>query len=233
MTRFACFALLALMVGVSGEVVHAAGRAEIKHMVVEEARNSIVPPALALAVAKVESDFQARVESPKGARGVMQIMPATARDLYGVDADELWDARLNIQLGIDYLERLHGQYGGRWDLALSHYNGGIIGVTSLAVAEPHVYTRDYVDTVLRWRDRYQEQAALWDGTTLASADGWQPARTAVAPVVTPKPVGMVIRELFEPVRIVRRPPLDASFADRLAWAKRNLDDFAGNVTRIY
>ena len=83
-----------------------------------------VPPSLALAVAKVESDFRARALSSAGARGVMQIMPATAKGEFGVSADELWDARLNVQLGIDFLARLIKRYDGRWDLALSHYNGG-------------------------------------------------------------------------------------------------------------
>ena len=123
-------AIAALMFGVSALALtasaDAATRSEVKRMVIEEARNSIVPPALALAVAKVESDFQDRVRSHKGARGVMQIMPATARGEFGVDADALWDPRLNVQLGIDFLERLHAQYGGRWELALSHYNGGTL-----------------------------------------------------------------------------------------------------------
>ena len=101
-------------------------RTEVQKIVLQEAMNSIVPPALALAVAKVESDFKANALSSAGARGVMQIMPRTARDEFGVYEDELWEARLNIQLGIDYLGQLYRQYGGRWDLALSHYNGGTL-----------------------------------------------------------------------------------------------------------
>ena len=66
----------------------AASRTDIKEIVVEEALATTVPPSLALAVAKVESDFQARALSLKGARGVMQIMPATATGEFGVDADE-------------------------------------------------------------------------------------------------------------------------------------------------
>jgi soluble lytic murein transglycosylase-like protein len=60
--------------------------------------NSPVPPSLALAVAKIESDFNAHALSTAGARGVMQIMPATARSVFGVGKDELWNARLNVQL---------------------------------------------------------------------------------------------------------------------------------------
>ena len=54
--------------------VAAPTRTEIKRLVVEEADATRIPPSLALAVAKVESDFQAEALSPKGARGVMQIM---------------------------------------------------------------------------------------------------------------------------------------------------------------
>jgi len=99
--------------------VEASTRSETRRLVVEEAMNSHVPPSLAMAVAKVESDFQPKALSSAGARGVMQIMPATAMGEYGVGAEELWDARLNVQLGIDFLESLIARYEGRWDLALS------------------------------------------------------------------------------------------------------------------
>ena len=64
-----------------------------------------MPPSLALAVAKIESDFQVRALSPTGARGVMQIMPATAESEFGIAADELWDAAINVRLGIEYSRR--------------------------------------------------------------------------------------------------------------------------------
>jgi hypothetical protein len=105
----------------------------------------------------------------------MQIMPATAMGEYGVQADELWNARLNVQLGIDYLEQLISRYNGRWDLALSHYNGGSV-MRTRSDMEPLPATRKYVEAVLRWQKRYAEQATVW---ALAEApdEGWQPART--------------------------------------------------------
>ena len=157
-------------------------RTEVQKIVLQEAMNSIVPPALALAVAKVESDFNANALSSAGARGVMQIMPRTARDEFGVNEDELWEARLNIQLGIDYLGQLYRQYGGRWDLALSHYNGGTLRGSGRH-AKPHGYTRKYVQSVQRWRRRYQGQADVWASAQLDNKphhrDGWEPARTKV------------------------------------------------------
>jgi hypothetical protein len=135
-------------------------RAKIKQMVVEEAQNSAVPPALALAVAKVESDFNPSALSTAGARGVMQIMPKTAKDVFGVDEEELWKVRLNIQLGIDYLAKLRSQYGGKWELALSHYNGGTLKGKG-ADAEPHSFTANYVRMVQRWQQRYSDQNQIW------------------------------------------------------------------------
>jgi len=109
---------------------------------------------------------------------VMQIMPATARGVFGVGKDELWNARLNVQLGIDFLAQLHRQYGGRWDLALSHYNGGTLAGSG-ADAVAHPYTRKYVKMVLNWRQRYREQSQVWmvAAKVKEKTDGWRSART--------------------------------------------------------
>ena len=139
---------------------NALSRYTVKQMVIKESMNSIVPPSLALAVAKVESDFNPNALSSAGARGVMQIMPKTGRLEFGVTADELWDPRLNIQLGIDFLAQLYRQYGNRWDLALSHYNGGTLRGYGRN-ARPHGYTRSYVKNVNRWQKRYEEQSTVW------------------------------------------------------------------------
>jgi hypothetical protein len=151
-----------------------AERGAIRRIIVEEALNSPLPPSLALALAKVESDFDPRALSGKGARGLMQIMPETARGLFGVAADELWNARLNAQLGIDYLARLVRTYGGRWDLALSHYNGGTLSGTGRS-ALPHSFTRRYVDEVLKWERIFAGELAAERRN-----EGWMPARTQVA-----------------------------------------------------
>ncbi len=92
------------------------GRLSIQRMVVAEARNMGIPPGLALAVAQAESDFNPRVLSHKGARGVMQIMPRTAWEEYGIAPDQLWQPRINIRLGLHFLKRLLHRYRGRVDL---------------------------------------------------------------------------------------------------------------------
>jgi hypothetical protein len=220
-------AALALTVLLTGTAQAALSRNDVKRLIVAEAEATQVPIPLALAVAKVESDFQGSVRSTKGARGVMQIMPATARDEFGVAADELWDERLNVQLGLYYLAQLHDQYGGRWDLALSHYNGGTLRGQG-ENARPHSYTRGYVEKVLRWRRRYADQAAVWLATDAKPAqDGWTPARTSVS--MTTADERHAPDDTYPQRRLRRRAD-----TDRIKLAHdADLDDFAsGRIERI-
>jgi hypothetical protein len=235
----------------------AATRAEVKRMVVEEARDSSVPTALALAVAKVESNFDERALSSAGARGVMQIMPATARNVFGITKNELWNARLNVQLGIDYLEQLYEQYAGRWELALSHYNGGTLKGGRGANARPHDYTRRYVADVMKWHARFNEQAQIWqvagDPTDMDDLNGWPQSSGKAIDVIsddwkTPAPnSSKPIRKRVARI-IVRRIPDrgrvkedegealsvigSGSLTERLRRARRALDDFASDTALI-
>jgi soluble lytic murein transglycosylase-like protein len=170
MGRFSMFWRLVLGVwALSISPAFAETAAQVQLMIVQEALKSRVPPALALAVGRVESNFDEHAVSPVGARGVMQIMPKTARDVFGVGADYLWNARLNVRLGLTYLEQLYDQYGHRWDLALSHYNGGALSGPAGAAAIPHDYTRQYVADVLRWQRAYAEGGLQNDRADLRNA----------------------------------------------------------------
>jgi hypothetical protein len=192
-----------------------ADKTRVQHLVIEEAvRNGTVPPALALAVAKVESGFQAHVESHAGARGVMQIMPATAQGEFGVGPDALWDARTNIRLGVTYLEQLYHQYNKRWDAALSHYNGG-----TLKNGRPHSYTRHYVSNVLAWAQRYE-----LDQTVLAMTR--QVAPVKVADARTPAPV-TTVDTAPAPYWIFEEPGVVLGWRDYLNTADRWLTDPKG------
>jgi soluble lytic murein transglycosylase-like protein len=186
---------------------------DVQLMVIEEAMKSRVPPALALAVARVESNFQAQAQSPVGARGVMQIMPKTARDVFGVHESQLWNARLNIRLGINFLEQLYTQYGQRWDLALSHYNGGTLAGGSGATARPHDYTKKYVADVQRWQRYYESPAAFRTDVLRARASALRTGRPAP-----------------NPRRYQRIDPLEfdewAAVEQRRLQRRRELDDFA-------
>jgi len=133
-------------------------RSEIKALVANEAANLRVSVSLALAVAHAESYFDARAESSAGARGVMQIMPATALGEYGIEPDLLWDPRINVRLGLHFLGRLIRRYRGRVDLALSYYNGGsAVGRLPNARVIPATYK--YVTRVQMLEKRYRRQLA--------------------------------------------------------------------------
>lgn len=106
-------------------------------------------PALASAVMYVESRYRADAVSPKGAIGLMQIMPATG-SRYGVaSASKLFDPKTNIEVGVRYLRDLLAMFQGRLDLALAAYNAGEGAVVRHGgQIPPYTETRLYVEQVL-------------------------------------------------------------------------------------
>jgi soluble lytic murein transglycosylase-like protein len=96
------------------------------------------------AVAWRESRFSQTARSPKGATGVMQLMPGTARDL-GVDASNLTQ---NIRGGTLYLRQMLGQFGGDVKLALAAYNAGPAAVRKHGGVPPYAETQAYVAAIL-------------------------------------------------------------------------------------
>lgn len=141
-------------------------RQAVQDILREEAKASGVPVPLALAVAQVESGFRPDAVSPVGARGVMQVMPATAAGVFDVSADRLFDPRTNIRIGLLFLRRLYERYGRRWDLALSHYNGGTLRRRGGRLSV-HEYTQGYLDKVLAWTRRYKAS----EGAGVVMAEG--------------------------------------------------------------
>lgn len=110
-----------------------------------------VSPELVRAVIAVESEFDQWAVSSKGARGLMQLMPATARRLGVHDS---FDARQNIFGGTQYLRRLMDQFGGDVTLVLAAYNAGENAVLRYGGVPPYRETRAYVRRVLeRYRAR--------------------------------------------------------------------------------
>jgi len=147
-------------------------RDTVKDIVVEEAMLQGVDPALALAVAQVESNFDPNVVSHKGARGVMQIMPKTARDEFGINPTLLFDARTNIRTGVTFLKQLQNRYGNV-EYALSHYNGGSRVTRPDGSYQVIPVTRGYVDKVLSKMKTYQKYVnPSWLGYTPISTPSY-------------------------------------------------------------
>jgi soluble lytic murein transglycosylase-like protein len=125
----------------------------IEQAIIQESlKSKFVSPSLALAVAETESSFRPHVVSHAGAVGVMQVMPATAYDMYKVRQEALFDPQTNIRIGVQFLNHLIKKYNGRIDLALSHYNGGSRVIRD-GKARILPYTIDYVARILA-RSKY-------------------------------------------------------------------------------
>jgi soluble lytic murein transglycosylase-like protein len=89
------------------------------------AREEGVPPAVAFALVRVESEYDERAVSHAGARGLTQVMPATARYLDpDIRLDDLFDRRTNLRLGFRYLRMMLDRYDDDLRLALLAYNRG-------------------------------------------------------------------------------------------------------------
>ena len=93
----------------------------VKSMIVKEATRQQADSKLALAIAEQESGFGSRLNSPAGARGIMQLMPATARQ-YGVN--DICDAQENIRGGVSFIKDLSASLDGNVMLVVAAYNAG-------------------------------------------------------------------------------------------------------------
>ncbi len=114
------------------------------------ARKHDLPPALIKAVIAAESNFQPGAISRKGAQGLMQLMPDTARSL-GVE--DPFHPSENVNGGTRYLRDLVTRYGDL-DRALAAYNAGPRAVDRYGGVPPYPETRDYVARVLNYYRRY-------------------------------------------------------------------------------
>ncbi|HEX5006565.1 MAG TPA: lytic transglycosylase domain-containing protein [Hyphomonadaceae bacterium] len=105
-----------------------------------------ISPRLLEAIAYVESRFNTKAVSPKGAVGMMQLMPGTAEEL-GVDPH---DPQENARGGADYLRRMVTLFGNNVELAVAAYNAGPAAVLKYGGVPPYAETRAYVDAVMEY-----------------------------------------------------------------------------------
>lgn len=151
--------LLALVVATPLCAADADHRSEIE----KAARRHGLPAELVQAMVWVESGNRSDAVSPKGAQGLLQLMPGTAEEL-GVD--EALDVRQNLDGGCRYLRRLWKRYGDV-ALVLAAYNAGTGAVDAAGGIPRFEETREYVSRVIglcrRIRERMAEEKEKGDG----------------------------------------------------------------------
>lgn len=114
----------------------------------ETARRHYVNPAVVTALVRAESAFDPRAVSRKGARGLMQLMPATARR-FGVGPEDIFDPVRNLEAGVRYLRWLLDRFDGELHLALAAYNAGEGTVERYGGVPPYRETRGYIRRIYR------------------------------------------------------------------------------------
>jgi soluble lytic murein transglycosylase-like protein len=124
-------------------------------IIFEAAYRYEVDPAMVKAIILAESSYNARAVSNRGARGLMQLMPITAREM-GVKNN--FSPRQNIHAGTAYFKKLLNRYDGDVKLALAAYNAGSARVKQYKGVPPFKATRTYIEKVLHYHRIYSKQS---------------------------------------------------------------------------
>jgi len=112
-----------------------------------------VEPELIQAIIMAESSYNPRAVSRRGARGLMQLMPATAKALGVKDS---FNPEHNIHGGVRYFKQLLDRFGGDTRMALAAYNAGSSNVREYQGIPPFKATRYYIKRVFSYYNRYKE-----------------------------------------------------------------------------
>ncbi|MCL2204540.1 MAG: lytic transglycosylase domain-containing protein [Defluviitaleaceae bacterium] len=127
---FPVLLLLAVVLAVAVGIMGVRIRFPVYHLEYVRAHAGDIDPSWIMAVIMAESSFRPRAQSPQGAQGLMQLMPATAQWLAGLAGladfapEDVWRPEVNIALGSFYLNRLLDMFDGDMRLALAAYNAG-------------------------------------------------------------------------------------------------------------
>jgi soluble lytic murein transglycosylase-like protein len=158
------------------------GNTAVDSLIVESGKRNAVDPLLLYSIMHQESTFKQGAISPKGARGLMQLMPPTARR-FGVNS--IFDPRQNIEGGARYMRFLLDLFEGNVELALAGYNAGEGAVMKNGYrVPPYRETQEYVRRIGRryglMRDPLAARSAnLITNQQVAAARQKQPAPLAV------------------------------------------------------
>lgn len=139
-------------------------------LVYKYAKNYDIDPLLAAAIIKVESSFYSGAQSPRGAIGLMQIMPSTGKEIASklnlrpFTISDLYDAQINIQIGLYYLHRLKREFNGDIHLTLAAYNGGISNVKKWLSQKkiPLPSSKEDIKNIPFKETRQFVQAVMWN-----------------------------------------------------------------------
>lgn len=155
----------------------ALNRADLRQLVQGISREHGVDPKLVDAMVRVESDYDPNAVSHRGAMGLMQLMPETAKRL---DVDDPFDPEMNVRGGVREFSRLVQQYSGNLQFALAAYNAGEGAVAKYRGVPPYTETRNYVSRIL----------TLYTGRPYRLAGSYRPA--VPVQIVRDKSGGMLI-----------------------------------------
>jgi soluble lytic murein transglycosylase-like protein len=166
--------------------------------IVRAARASAIDPRLVKSVVLIESAFDHRAVSRKGARGLMQLMPETA-ERYGVR--DLFDPVQNISAGTRHLAYLLGLYGGDTSRALAAYNAGEGAVARYRGIPPYAETKLYVHKGLA---AYGGKSSLGGGFGLPKEQSWSGSKGRPVIVIRDSKNRPVLTTDISPARSLRR-----------------------------
>jgi len=125
------------------------------HTIIQDASNRYqVDPALIRAIIMAESSYNPRAVSKKGARGLMQLMPSTAKAL-GVE--DSFNPEHNIHGGVRYFKQLLDRFDGDTQMALAAYNAGSRKVRQYNGVPPFKATHYYINKVFSYYNRYKAE----------------------------------------------------------------------------
>lgn len=128
--------------------------APFDHFINQAATTHQVDPALIKAIIMAESRYNPKAVSKRGARGLMQLMPVTAKSL-GVE--DSFDPEANINGGVMYFKRLLDRFDGNVEFALAAYNAGSRNVRKYGGVPPFIQTRTYIHKVFKYHQQYKQE----------------------------------------------------------------------------